>query len=82
MTAAVTSTSGGLRRECDKLVRQIAMKLSLKTVESHCDVVGFVRRRHRFDLLRTCVIALRGYKKDTASELFEDLEFNPRPFAY
>ena len=32
MTAAVMSTSlsGGLSRECEKLVRQIAIKLSLK----------------------------------------------------
>ena len=60
MTAAVMSTSGGLRRECDKLVRQIAMKLSLKRGERYSDVVGFIRRRLRFDLLRTCVISLRG----------------------
>ena len=33
MTAAVMSTSGGLRKECDKLVRQIAMKLSMKRGE-------------------------------------------------
>ena len=30
VTAAVMNTSGGLSRECDKLIRQIAMKLRLK----------------------------------------------------
>ena len=33
LTAAVFSTSGGMGRECDKLVRQIAMKLSQKRGE-------------------------------------------------
>ena len=70
------------RRECDmlvKLVRQIAMNLSLKSGERYSDVVGFITRRLRFDLLRTCVIALRGYKKNAAPEKIEDLEFNLRP---
>ena len=44
-------------------------------------VVGFIRRRLRFDLLRTCVIALRGFKKNAAPEKIEDLEFNLRPVA-
>ena len=39
------------------------------------------RRRLSFDLLRTCVIALQGYKKSTALEKIEDLEFNLRPVA-
>ena len=33
ITAAVISTSGGLSRECDKLLRLIAIKLSLKRGE-------------------------------------------------
>ena len=44
-------------------------------------MVGFIRRRLRFDLLRTCVIALRGFKKISAPEKIEDLEFNLRPVA-
>ena len=55
------------------------MKLSLKRREMYSDVVGFTRRRLRFDLLRTCVIALRGYKKNAAPEKIEVLEFNLRP---
>ena len=55
------------------LVRQIAMKLSVKRGERHSDTVGFVRRRIRFDLLRTCVISLRGYKKTAAPENIKDL---------
>ena len=54
MTAAMISTSGGLSREYEKLVRQLAVKLSLKRGEGYSDVVGFILRRRRFDLLRTC----------------------------
>ena len=63
LTAAVMSTSGGMGKEMDMLVRQIATKLSVKRGERYSDTVGSVRRRIRFDLLRTCVIALRGHKK-------------------
>ena len=50
----------------DMLVRQTATKLSVKSGERYSETVGFVRRRIRFDLMRTCVIALRGYKKTAA----------------
>ena len=59
------------------------MKLSQKRGEIYCDVVGFVRRRLGYDLIRTCVIAIRGYKKSTApAEKIQDLEFNLCPVAY
>ena len=46
------------------------------------DTVGFVRRSIRCDLLKTCVIALRCYKKRTAPDSILDLDFNRRPVAY
>ena len=55
------------------------MKLSLKRGERYSDAVGFIRRRLGLDLLRTCEIALREYKKNAAPEKIEDLEFNLRP---
>ena len=64
------STSGGMGKEMDMLVRHIATRLSVKRGEKYGDTVGFVRRRIRFDLLRTCVISLRGYKKTAAPESF------------
>ena len=78
------STSGGMGKEMDMLVRQIATKLSVKRGERYSDTVGFVRRRVRCDLgdlIRTCVIALRGHKKTTAPDSIRDLDFNLRPVA-
>ena len=82
LTAAVMSPSGGMGKEMDMLVMQIAMKLSVKRGERYSDTVGFVRRRIRFDLLRTCVISLRGYKKTAAPENIRDLDLNLIPVAY
>ena len=78
--SAVMSTSGGMGKEIDMLVWQIAIKLSVKRGERYCDTVGFVRRRIRFDLylLRTCVIliSLRGYKETADPESINDLDLN------
>ena len=82
VTAAVMSTSGGMGKEMDMLVRQIATNFSVKSGEKYSDTVGFVRRRIRFDLIRTCVIALRGHKKTTAPDSIRNLDFNLRPVAY
>ena len=57
---AVMSTSGGMGKEVDKL--------SVERGERYSDTVGFVGRKICFDLLRTCVIALRGYKKTKCRE--------------
>ena len=78
------STSGGMGKEMDVLVRQIATKLSVKRGERYSDTVGVVRRRIRSDLLRTrtCVIALRGHKKTAVPDSIRDLDFNLRPVAY
>ena len=41
LTAAVMSTSGGMGKEMDMLVRQIATKLSVKRGERYSDTVRF-----------------------------------------
>ena len=80
-TPAVLRTSGGMGKEFERLVRQMAMKISLGRGERYSDTVGFIRRRIRFDLLKTCVISLRGYKKNPVPERISDLDFNLRPVA-
>ena len=39
--------------------------MSIKRGENYSSIVSFRKRRFRFDLLKTCVIAMRGYKKPT-----------------
>ena len=81
-TPLVFSTSGGLGPEANKFLKHIAMKISYKRNEQYSDVISFLRRRIRFDLLRTCVIALRGYKAGARPDMVKDLDFNLRKIAY
>ena len=64
-TPAVFSTSGGMGKETGRLLWRMTerMIMSIKKGENYSSVVSFLRRRFRFDLLKTCVMALRGYKK-------------------
>ena len=61
-TPLVFSTTGGMGGEADRFYKHLASKMSNKTGQRYCDTVAFVRRRLRFDLLKTCVISLRGYR--------------------
>ena len=76
-TPLIFSTSGGMGKEADKFIRKVAEKISLKRKEHYSIVVNFRRRRYRFDLLKTCVISMRGYKKaDTKTENIEMLDLD------
>ncbi len=78
----VFSTSGGMGPEAQRLLKQIAWKMSYKRNEQYSHVISFLRRRFRFDVLRTCVIALRGYKAGTRPDNVKDLDLNLRKIAY
>ena len=68
-TPAVFSTLGviGIGKEANELIRRMAERMSAKREETYSSVVSFLRRRFRFDLLKTCMIALRGYKKPSST---------------
>ena len=79
---AVFSTSGGTGKEADRLLRRMAERMSIKRGENYSSVVSFLRRRFRFDLLKTCVIAMRGYKKPTTTAAkFDTLDLDLRTTA-
>ena len=81
-TPAVFSTSGGIGKEADKLIRRMAERMSAKRGETYSSVVSFLRRRFRFDLLKTCIIALRGYKKPSSTPAkIETLDMDLRGIA-
>jgi len=78
-TPLVFSTSGGIGKEADKFIKRIAERMSMKRGEKYSNIMGFLRRRYRFDLLRTCIISLRGYKKGATPEKIESLDIDLRP---
>ena len=80
--SSLFSTSGGIGKEADKLIRRMAERMSAKRGETYSSVVSFLRRRFRFDLLETCIIALRGYKKPSSTPAkIETLDMDLRGIA-
>ena len=59
-TPLVFSTTGGMGPEAEKLVKTLAQKMEKCNGQRYSDSVSYIRRRLRFELLKTTVIALRG----------------------
>ena len=82
-TPLVFSTTGGMGGEADKFFKHFAQKISSKSGQRYSDVIAFIRRRLRFDLLKTCLISLRGYrgKVNAKPDQIDSLDLNLRPQA-
>ena len=68
-TPLVFSTSGGESPECRKFHKRLASLLSSRRGESYSETITYIRRRIRFCILRTTLIAIRGYRKPKVSTL-------------
>ena len=82
-TPLVFSTTGGMGVEADRFYKRLATKMSYKSGQRYSDTVAFIRRRLRFDLLKTCLISLRGYRGKQCAKPVEidTLDLNLRPQA-
>ena len=78
------STSGGMGLEPHKLVKRLAQRMEVATGQRYSDAVSFIRKRLRFELLKTTVIALRGdrgARMRSFNEIpMEELDLNLEPF--
>ena len=73
-TPLVFSTSEGMGEEAAAFNKRLASLLSEKKGNSYSDTISFIRRRLRFCILRTTLVALRGFrgkKNQTHSLLVE-----------
>ena len=80
-TPVVFSTSGGMGTEAAALFKKVAEKISWKTGQNYCDVMAFIRRRLRFDLLKTSPISVRGHRGKIGSKIpkpMNELDLNLR----
>ena len=73
-TPVVLSCFGGSSPEASRLLKKVALKLSLKKGEKYSVTINFLRRRLVFDVLRTCLISLRGYRGQPGMAAIEDIE--------
>ena len=62
-TPLVFSTSGGESPECKKYHQNLAILISRKRKENYADIVAYIRRKLRFSILKTTLVAIRGYRK-------------------
>ena len=58
----VFTTSGGMGPECERFNKRLAELIALKRKEAYADVISYIRKKLRFALLRSTLIALRGYR--------------------
>ena len=80
-TPVVFSTTGGMVEEANKLIKRMAEKHTIKTGQRYAETITFIRKRLRFDLLKTTIIALRGYrgKPHNNADCIEQLDLNLAP---
>ena len=86
-TPLVFSTSGGIGKEAERLVKRLAQKMEASSGQKYSDAVSFLRKRLRFELLKTSVIALRGDRGarlrnnfNQNNDIVSDLDLNLEPF--
>ena len=56
------TTSGGMGPECERFNKRLAELIAVKRKELYSDVITYIRKRLRVALLRSTLIALRGYQ--------------------
>ena len=67
-----------MSNETDKFIKQLALKISEKKQDEYSQVVAFIRRRLRFDILKSCIISLRGERASFKSQRVSNLDYGLR----
>ena len=78
-TPLVFSTSGGMGEEAKTLFKRVVAKMDNKTSQQYSETITFIRKRLRFNLLKTTVIAMRGYRdkpSPSSSTKISELDLN------
>ena len=81
----VYSTCGGEGKEAAAFNKRLALLLSAKRNLSYSDAISYVRRRIRFSILQTTLLALRGYRGKCTEKTFDedsDLDLIPTAQPY
>ncbi|KAL5268710.1 hypothetical protein ACHWQZ_G002528 [Mnemiopsis leidyi] len=61
----VMSTTGGIAPEATAFLKKLAQKLSAKLNRSYPNIMGYLRRKLRFELLKTTLMAVRGFRRNS-----------------
>ena len=61
-TPLVFTTNGGMGRECQHFLTTLAEKISRKKHQQYSEVINWLRTKLSFAVIRSLVLALRGYR--------------------
>ena len=76
-TPIVGSTFGGWGKEAERHHKRIATLIALKKNEEYADVIGHIRTRLRFSLLKSILTAVRGVRgKSRHADPLSSVSFN------
>ena len=75
-TPLVFRTTGGMADEATKFYKHLAGKISRKSGQEYSVVICFLRTRLRFELLKTCLISMRGYRGKPTNKLVDISELD------
>ena len=80
-TPLVFSTSGGMAPGCQRFFKRVATMIAKKKGQKYQHVVTYVRTRLRFSMLKSTLIAIRGYKGRVINKevSLDELNFNTIP---
>ena len=79
-TPLVFTTTGGMGPECQKLNKRLAELIAKKKKESYSHVIGHIRTKLRFALLRSVLVAIRGIRgKESVYDNNMEVSFNLIP---
>ena len=77
-------TNGVMGKECSRLNKRLSQLISIKREERYSDVMRFIRTKLRFTLLKSTLIAIRGFRNSSFNKQNEspmsDISFNLIPF--
>ena len=71
----IFSCSGGTSDEASKCLKRLAQLISAKKGDDYSKVINFIRRRISFDIMKKCIISLRGYRKPKENSALSDVEY-------
>ena len=80
-TPLVFLTSGGMGKEADKFHKRLASLLAKKRGNSYSDTIAYIRRKLRFSILRTTLMAVRGYRGRSVRKYDDNSNINIIPYS-
>ena len=69
----VFKTTGGMAPECNRVNKRLAEKIAEKRREPYASVISYIRTKLRFDLLRSTLAAIRGFRGKRSDVHLQDL---------